>query len=531
MSESKKCRIFAHSGLYMGETMNHDGQLLTDFVEHAADGAFTELVRRHVHLVYATALRRTHGDNGLAADVTQHVFIGLARNASRLRREGSVAGWLHHHTLYEASKALRSEQRRREREREFAIMNSTESPDAVWAQLAPVLDDALGRLAASDREALLLRFLEDCDLRAVGSALGIGEDAAQKRVARALEKLRAVLTRRGVALSAVALAGLMSEQAAVAAPAAMVTNICAASLAAAAASGAAGSVFAAKMAAILTTKTKLILAATVVAAGIAMPLVQQHRLHPREKTSRMAGLEQTTPAQANLASELRKELALLNREVARLRRQNQMLREALLSAAAVVPATALKAADVENFVAHFNAEVKKTMDAEYRLEADLKLAYLRTRLHLTDEQARLMQAFLNSAADSITKGSSQGGGKEKANDREHHVEELNRVLQTLTPDQRDSLQQYFDDDLRHLHQVSVYNTVATLMPVLQLSPQQQEQARAVLQALNDTPRYGPALSANQWEDAQKESLRVVLTQAQQLSYEQFIKVRREIYGD
>ncbi len=188
--------------------MHDDAQLLRQYVETGSEPAFRELVERHIQLVNSTARRMMAGDAHLAQDVTQLVFTDLARKAASLPSGVVLGGWLHRHTCFTAAKAVRTEIRRRARERtamELNAVNDSSSADGDWAQLAPVLDDALNRLDAPDRDALVLRFLQQRDLRSVGQALGTSEDTAQKRVSRALDKLRGLLSRRGVALSSTAL--------------------------------------------------------------------------------------------------------------------------------------------------------------------------------------------------------------------------------------------------------------------------------------------------------------------------------------
>ena len=98
-------------------------------------------------------------------------------------------------------------------------MNAThDSPDSLWQQMAPMLDDTIESLEPEDRQAILLRFFERQDFRHIGNALGVSDDAAQKRVSRALEKLRGLLTSRGVTLSAVILGTLLAGKVIAAAP-------------------------------------------------------------------------------------------------------------------------------------------------------------------------------------------------------------------------------------------------------------------------------------------------------------------------
>jgi RNA polymerase sigma factor (sigma-70 family) len=220
-----------------------DRDLLREFREHGSEAAFRTLVERHLGLVHAAA-RRQVGDAQLAEEVSQAVFLLLARKASSLPGDARLSGWLYRTTCFVARRAARSERRRRQREQESTLMNlhdpaATPSETETWERLAPRLDDALGRLGETDRQALLLRFFEARPHRDVGQALGVGEEAAKKRVARALEKLRALLAGSGVAVSTNALGNLLARHGVEAAPAGLSTAIAQAS-ATATAGGAAG---------------------------------------------------------------------------------------------------------------------------------------------------------------------------------------------------------------------------------------------------------------------------------------------------
>src|SRR5258706_10962770 len=184
-------------------------------------------------LVDSVAIRRVSGDMLLAEDVTQMVFTDLARKAASLPANIMLGGWLHRHSGFVAASAVRTEQRRRTRERIAVEMNAVDQPtESDWNQLAPVLDEVMDELEPSDRDALVLRFFQGRDLRSVGTALGASEDAAQKRVSRALEKLRALLIdRQKATLSAAALALLLGSNAVKAAPAHLTVRVAKAALA------------------------------------------------------------------------------------------------------------------------------------------------------------------------------------------------------------------------------------------------------------------------------------------------------------
>lgn len=181
----------------------NDTQLLQGFLS-GSENDFRTIVERHLPLVLGTA-RRITGNNGLAEDVAQTVFILLARKAGSLSSGTILSGWLYRTTSFVARRALCSEGRRQRRETEAARMYDENDQDPTWKRIAPELDVALSGLGESDRTALLLRFFNDRPLREVGATLGISEEAAKKRVARALDKLRGALRQRGAEVSLAAL--------------------------------------------------------------------------------------------------------------------------------------------------------------------------------------------------------------------------------------------------------------------------------------------------------------------------------------
>ena len=206
-----------------------DPQLLRDYTSRRSEAAFAELVRRHVDLVYSAALRMVC-DAHLAEDVTQGAFVALAQNARQLTDHPVLSGWLHRTTQNLAAKAVRSDVRRRAREQEAAAMNELLSaePDAVWEHIAPHLDAALGELGEADRDALLLRYFERKSAREMAQTLGISDEAAQKRVNRAVERLREFFAKRGITVGASGLVVVITANAVQAAPIGLAVTISAA---------------------------------------------------------------------------------------------------------------------------------------------------------------------------------------------------------------------------------------------------------------------------------------------------------------
>jgi len=251
--------------------------LLADYVQNGSETAFRELVNRYVDLVHSVASRMTRGDVHLAEDITQTVFTDLARSARKLPADVMLGGWIHRHTCFVARNILRAERRRRDRENRSIEMEPVhDSSNDHLDEVAPELDEAINQLGALDRQAIVLRFFEQREFRAVGEALGCTEEAARKRVNRALQKLHLLLSLRGVALSVGSLGVVLSAHAVSAAPAGLAGTIAASALATASTvtGGVAWGLFQ-----LMNTKLKTILAAGgVVVMGSVPVAMQQYAL-------------------------------------------------------------------------------------------------------------------------------------------------------------------------------------------------------------------------------------------------------------
>lgn len=202
-----------------------DTELLQRYGATRDDDAIAELVRRHVDLVYAAALRQVGGDAHLAEEVAQDVFLDCARKASVLQRRDNIVGWLYTSTHFAAAKRRRTESRRRAREEAYAMNHSISSPDPDWTQLRPVIDHAMQELGERDRETVLLRYFERHTVAEVGRRLGLTENAAAKAIERALDRLRRAIERHGISSAGSAVALLLSQQAVSAAPPAVAASI------------------------------------------------------------------------------------------------------------------------------------------------------------------------------------------------------------------------------------------------------------------------------------------------------------------
>jgi RNA polymerase sigma factor (sigma-70 family) len=336
------------------KTMTSDLDLLGQFTRDHSQDAFTALVNRHVNLVYSAALRQVRSPQ-LAEEVAQSVFSDLARNAGRLKPDTILTAWLYQVTHRTAIDVVRKESRRQLREQIAVEMNNMNATASDWTQVEPFLDEAMHTLDDTDRAAVLLRYFENKSLREVGHTLGTSDDAAQKRVSRAVERLREFFAKRGVSFGASGLVVVISANAVQAAPVGLAATISTAAVLT-------GTTFAttttatATKAIAMTILQKTLIAATIVVAGLATSLVIQHQTQVRLLEENQSLRQQTAQlksdnenlsnrvAQANrspsLSSERLRELLKLRGEVGVLRRQQRELEQATAAAQSKTPGTA-----------------------------------------------------------------------------------------------------------------------------------------------------------------------------------------------
>ena len=275
-----------------------DSKLLREYSERQSEAAFSELVQRHVDLVYSAALRMVL-DPHLAEDVTQAAFMALAQNAGKLTDRAVLSGWLHRTAQNLACNIVRSDVRRRAREQEAAAMNELLSaePAADWEQISPHLDTALAQLEEPDRDALMLRYFERKSAREMAQVLGVSDQAAQKRVNRATERLREVLARQGVTAGVSALGLTISANAVHAAPAALAGTISTAAGAAGAAFHTSTAIAATKTIAMTALQKTLVAATLVVALSAGL-------YEARQNTNIRRQLQNIQQSQAALTAQL-----------------------------------------------------------------------------------------------------------------------------------------------------------------------------------------------------------------------------------
>lgn len=191
--------------------MNDDLELVREYAIHQSEPAFEKLVLRHVGLVHSAALRQVR-DSSLAEEITQTVFIILARKAGSLGPKTVLAGWLYRTTRYVSAAALKMQYRRERREQvaQMQTMTQETQADPIWEEVAPLLDEAMAQMRGHDRDAIVLRYFQNKSLQEVGAALGVNEYTAQKRVVRAVEKLRSIFNKHGITSTASAIGEVIS---------------------------------------------------------------------------------------------------------------------------------------------------------------------------------------------------------------------------------------------------------------------------------------------------------------------------------
>ncbi|MDB6131731.1 MAG: polymerase, sigma-24 subunit, subfamily [Verrucomicrobiales bacterium] len=253
-------------------------ELVKEYALGGSEAAFETLVSRHVGLVYSAALRQVR-DVHLAEEISQIVFTLLARKAGSLNKMTILPGWLYRTTRFVSCAALKNRRRRENREREAYLqtMPIENSSDTVWKQLEPSLDEAMTKLRDQDRDAIILRYFQNRSLREVGSVLGLDEYAAQKRVARALEKLRSIFERSGISPTSAMIVAALLANSVVAAPAPLAKTISAISVAKGISAGVSTLTILQETAKIMAwNKLKVSVAAGIMLACVVVPVALQH---------------------------------------------------------------------------------------------------------------------------------------------------------------------------------------------------------------------------------------------------------------
>jgi RNA polymerase sigma factor (sigma-70 family) len=381
-----------------------DSQLLRAYVEHRAEPAFAELVRRHVDFVYSAA-KRMVCDSHLAEDVTQGVFVALAKQAVQLADRPVLSGWLHGTAQNIAAQTVRTDVRRRAREQEAVAMNELSESTAHWQQIAPYLDTALGELDESDRDALLLRYFERKSAQEMAQTLGISDEAAQKRVRRAVEKLREFFSKRNVTIGASGLAVVISANAIQAAPLGLAVTISTATVLAGTAVSTSTIIVATKTIAMTTLQKTLITTTLAIVAGAGIyeasqasklrGQVQMLQQQQSPLADQILQLQHERDGATNQLAALADELARLKKnpsEVLKLRGEVGVLRQ---------EKTAIGSQSALNKITA-NPETRKALRDQQKTGMSVIYAELANRLKLTpDQTGQLNDLLADHVMDSI----------------------------------------------------------------------------------------------------------------------------------
>ncbi len=481
-----------------------DMQLLAEYAARNSEEAFSTLVARHVNLVYSAALRQSRNRQE-AEEITQAVFLILARKAKTLRQGTVLSGWLYQTARLTAANSLRREIRRQNRDQQAYMQSTLNQPEPEhWQQVGPMLEQAMSGLSDADRNAIVLRYFENKPLKEVGAALGASDDAAKMRVNRALEKLRKFFLKRGVTLSAAALGAAISAHSVQAAPAGLSTAVIAAACQGSALT--ASTLTLAKGTLKIMAWTKFHLAVgTAAVAVIALQYVKIENQH--QETVSLQGQLQRAAQQSDQQLASIKELETRDETMARSLRT--VVRESTQSAArkAAAPAPVATPMDVANSVnlspkadglgsamenLMKNPDYLKAIAEQQAQMLKTQYAPLVKQLNLTPEQRdAFYAALMDNATNTMVQGLAMMSGTNKAEatgvieDAQKSLQEQMRSLlgdsgfaqfqeyQTTIPDRQllESMKASFadnpltDDQQQSLLQIMINERKNSIMPL------------------------------------------------------------------
>jgi RNA polymerase sigma factor (sigma-70 family) len=482
----------------------NDHELLTEFARTESETAFATLVARYVNLVYSTALRFT-GNPHHAEEITQAVFIMLARKAGKLSPRIVLSGWLYQAARLTAANLVKGEIRRHHREQEAYMQTILNEPDATaWKQIAPLLDDAMGGLGETDRNALVLRFFENKTAAEVAAALKLTEAAAHKRVNRALEKLRKFFAKRGVSSTTAIIAGTISANSVQAAPAGLAAIISATALSGTTITTAA--VLAVTKAIAMTTLQKAIVTTALVAtvgAGVFeahqnSQLRQQNQTLRQQQTPLAAQLSQLATENnrlSNLVDQAKDQKSLSEaqfNELLKLRGQAGQARTAVQQLAKLRTATA----QPTTMPAYFTNAMAQgfAMAEKFKKKAALaKLARMKEKLNLNDNQEQaisdiMMKDIEASSQQSMQKSLMAMSGKQVPEENQATPQNLANeeaeIKAVLTPEQLSGYPDFQQSEAMVAADDSAKADLTLMTGEMDLTPDQQNQVHAALYQYN-----------------------------------------------
>jgi RNA polymerase sigma factor (sigma-70 family) len=473
-----------------------DQQLLRDYAGCRSDTAFSELVRRHIDFIYSAALRMVC-DSHLAEDVTQGVFVALAQTAGQLTDRPVLSGWLHRTTQNLAANTVRSEVRRRAREQEAAAMNqllATES-DATWEIIAPHLDTALGELNEADRDILLLRYFERKSACDMAQILGTSEEAAQKRVSRAVERLREFFSKQKITIGASGLAVLISANAIQAAPVGLAAMISAAAVLVGTAVQTSALIAATKTIAMTTLQKTIICAAFVAAVGTGIfeahqnsklqnqiQTLQQQQAPLAEQIRQLQADNESLSHRLAEIGEAKKLSEAQFNELLKLRSQTGQTRTALQELAKMKSNVAQQRSEMPAYFTNAMAQ-GISMSEKFRKKAALaKLARMKEKLNLTDDQEQAINDLMvknieNSSQQTLSailgRPANQAASTTSLN-------EETAVKALLSPDQLAVYPDFLQGEAITSAKTSAQSDLTIMTGEMDLTQDQQDKAQAAL---------------------------------------------------
>jgi len=388
---------------YTFKSMASNLDLLGQYARHNSQDAFAELVKRHVNLVYSAALRQVRSPQ-LAEEIAQSVFTDLARNAGKLKPDTILTAWLYQVTRRTAVDVIRKESRRQLREQIASEMNAMNATAPDWTQVEPFLDEAMQTLDDTDQAAVLLRYFENKSFREVGQTLGTSDDAAQKRVSRAIEHLREFFSKANVTIGASGLAVLISANAVQAAPAGLAAAISAAAVLAGTAVQTSAAIAATKTIAMTTLQKTLVTVTVAVLAGAGIYEARQiTRLRDQNQTLQQsqAPLAEQNQRLQHEREQLQRErddatnqLAALTDELARVKKNPSEVLKLRSEVGVLLQEKAATADQSPMSNATTDPETRKALRDQDKLTMSGYYFALAKRLKLTPEQAEQFNDLL-----------------------------------------------------------------------------------------------------------------------------------------
>ena len=544
----------------MGEMQpKSDAQLLREYAESGSESAFTELVTRHTDLVYSAALRQVPSSD-LACDVAQNVFTSLARGArtlaGKLNPDASLAGWLCRCTRNLTLNLRRDDFRRHSRERQ-AMETLHPSPETApdWGRLCPLLDEAISGLNEADHDALVLRFFKNHDLRSVGLALGVSDDTAQKRVSRALEKMREYLAHHGITTTGAALAMAISANAVQAAPVGLATTISTAAVLAGTAVQT-STVIAATKAIAMTTLQKILITATIAAAvstGIyearqvsslrtQVQTLQQQQAPLAEQIQQLQRERDEARTRLDSIQEEKERWTNNTAELLQLRGMAGVARRAIGEAEQLRAQLARQTSEATNNP--ITGAMADAMKQAMEQQVEGRLSRMTASLHLTPEQAQAARDILMRQAQVMSAGMQQAFsgkydkeeiarlGKEAGNPDE-------QIKALLTPDQQVSFPAYQQEEAAHTASQSANTELLQMQSTLGLTAEQMDRVYAALYEFtfnqltgSSKQKFANQGEAMQWALEQKtKALEPLLTETQLENYRQQHALQAKLVKD